>query len=130
MEGVGGGEFYNCAMTGEWTADPGELVRLCRRIESDEGSAVSKHRGARSLDVDILFFDGLTSLDGGITLPHPRMHLRGFVLVPLREVWPDTLPGLGATAESLLAECPADGHIIRVTEIPAPGAYWSGTDAR
>jgi 2-amino-4-hydroxy-6-hydroxymethyldihydropteridine diphosphokinase len=117
-------------MTGEWTAGPGELVGLCRRTEACEGSGVSKHGDARTLDVDILVFGELTSLDGGITLPHPRMNRRGFVLVPLREVWPGTIPGLCATADSLLAECPGDGHIIRVTEIPAPGGYWSGTDAR
>jgi 2-amino-4-hydroxy-6-hydroxymethyldihydropteridine diphosphokinase len=124
-EGVDGGEFLNCAMTGIWTSDAETLLDLCRRAELKEGSETVKNGSSRSLDVDLLFFGELTRVPAGIVLPHPRMHLRNFVLVPLSEVWIGGIPGLGRTAAELLAECTPSGHIIRVADKPLPGDYWS-----
>ncbi len=128
-EGVGGGDFLNCAMTGKWTSDAEDLLELCRRIELLEGSETVKKGSPRSLDIDLLFLGKATSIPGGIVLPHPRMHLRDFVLAPLSEVWRGDIPGLGRTAVELLAGCPPSGHIIRVTDRPLPGTYWNGRNA-
>jgi 2-amino-4-hydroxy-6-hydroxymethyldihydropteridine diphosphokinase len=112
-------------MAGTWQLPPETLVETCRSAERAAGSPRDKRGAARYLDVDILFFGELTGICGEIELPHPRMHLRDFVLVPLSQVWPDQVPGLGRTPSGLLADCPCDGHIIPVNEKPPPSAYWS-----
>jgi len=59
--------------------------------------------GPRVIDLDILFYDGCTVEEADLEIPHPRLHLRRFVLVPLTEVAPDFVhPGFGKTVRELL----------------------------
>lgn len=108
---VEGGEFLNAAVCGAWTGADIELLCLCRSIEIESGSPVRKEGGARQLDVDVLFLEGGVS-SRELTLPHPRMSLRRFVLVPLGEIWQETVPGMSETPMELLKQVQDDSSII------------------
>lgn len=105
QDGVPGGMFWNCVVVGEWTGADGELLAAVRTIESSCGSPTRKRGASRNVDLDVLFLEGGRSTRAMI-LPHPRMHLRRFVLKPLSEVFTDPVPGLGLTPEALLAKTP------------------------
>lgn len=71
---------------------PLELLRICQRIESAAGRVRDVRWGPRTLDVDILWIDGVELDDPELQVPHPRMFQRRFVLAPLSELAPDLLP--------------------------------------
>lgn len=108
---VEGGEFLNAAVSGLWHGTDLELLLLCRSIESRFSVPVKKNGAARALDVDILFLDGGVSISE-LVLPHPRMTLRKFVLVPLCDVWSEAIPGLGKTPATLLKHVKDSSSII------------------
>lgn len=107
---VAGGDFMNFVAVGEWSGSDHGLLELCREIEALCGAPVDKLGDARSIDADVLFIEGGS---GGpdLLLPHPRMHLRRFVLVPLGEVFDGPVPGFTLTAGELLAQTPDESHI-------------------
>ncbi len=107
---VQGGEFLNCVAVGGWRASDRALLKTCREIEALCGAPVKKHGGARSMDVDVLFLESGESVEDMI-IPHPRMHLRRFVLVPLAEVLSEPVPGLGLTPKALLARTGDDARV-------------------
>ncbi len=119
---VQGGEFLNCVAVGEWPASDRALLHVCREMEALCGAPVRKNGAARSLDVDILFLEGGVSVEEMI-VPHPRMHLRRFVLVPLAEVLSEPVPGLGLTPEVLLART---GDDSRISLYEGAALAWSG----
>jgi 2-amino-4-hydroxy-6-hydroxymethyldihydropteridine diphosphokinase len=79
--------FLNQVVALETALGPAELLAAARRIEDEAGRARDVRFGPRTLDVDILLFQGVESDDPELTLPHPRLWQRAFVLVPLAEVW-------------------------------------------
>lgn len=93
--------------------DPISLLKLCLETEAELGRVRTVPRGARTIDIDLLLFGNhiiSATLDGiELTLPHPRMHLRRFVLQPLAEIAPQlTHPVMQQTVEQLLASLPDD----------------------
>jgi len=81
--------YLNAVVAIETDLDPHELLRRCQEIEQLAARERSERWGPRTLDVDVLLIDG-TRLDSeDLTIPHPRMWERGFVLAPLRDVAPD-----------------------------------------
>jgi 2-amino-4-hydroxy-6-hydroxymethyldihydropteridine diphosphokinase len=80
-----------------------ELLQLLLRIESELGRRRSGERwGPRCIDLDLLTYDDLECRSDALELPHPRMHLRAFVLVPLLELEPGfVIPGRGPAADCL-----------------------------
>jgi 2-amino-4-hydroxy-6-hydroxymethyldihydropteridine diphosphokinase len=73
-------------------------------LERRAGRKRTVHWGPRTLDVDVVTVDGVTSADPELTLPHPRAHERAFVLAPWLDVQPDAiLPGHGRVADLLAA---------------------------
>lgn len=122
---VDGPEFLNCAMVGRTPLKAREVLDRCREAERSAGSAVRKDGGARRLDVDMLFMEGVITDDAQLTLPHPRMHLRRFVLAPLAAIWNRPVPGLGAAPQRLLADLQDDCGVWRVAPEPLEGhAEW------
>jgi 2-amino-4-hydroxy-6-hydroxymethyldihydropteridine diphosphokinase len=87
---------------------PAELLALLHRIEDRFGRERRTRNEPRVLDLDLLDYDGLVQPGGpGPALPHPRMHERAFVLLPLRDVAPDWRhPVSGATVAALIDRLP------------------------
>ncbi len=101
--------FMNAVITVRSALEPHEVLSRTHQIELDLGC--STHRNAdgsycdRSLDIDLIACDDIVCHDDTLTLPHPRMHQRSFVLEPLCEIAPQWLhPILHRTASELLAE--------------------------
>lgn len=82
-------EYLNAVVAVETTFDAHELLALAHELEARAERVRRERWGPRTLDVDILLYDDVTSDDPELTLPHPRMWERGFVLAPLRDVAPD-----------------------------------------
>jgi 2-amino-4-hydroxy-6-hydroxymethyldihydropteridine diphosphokinase len=105
--------FLNCVVEAETELPPPELLKKLRQIEDQMGSKKLVAKGPRLIDLDILLF-GDESIDTPeLQVPHPRMHLRRFVLVPLVEIAPEFRhPSWGATAADLLAST-RDKSVVR-----------------
>lgn len=79
-------DFVNGVVEVETARSAEELLVLCQSVEKSLRRVRLIRWGPRTIDVDILLYDGLISSDPQLTLPHPRMHERGFVMVPLAEL--------------------------------------------
>jgi 2-amino-4-hydroxy-6-hydroxymethyldihydropteridine diphosphokinase len=121
--------FLNMVVRLETDREPRDLLRLIREIEADRGRERAFRNAPRTLDVDVLLYgDRQLRLDG-LTVPHPRMHLRPFVLVPLLELEPGLRePGSERTYREILDDLPpgADGAVEPV--MPAAPLLNSNTE--
>ena len=81
--------FINCAVKIETDLSPYDLVLSLQSIENILGRERVQKWGPRTIDLDILFYDDLVIESDELTIPHPRAHLRRFVLEPLSEIAPD-----------------------------------------
>lgn len=114
-------DFINAAAEIKTRLGPHELLAALLEIEHRHGRVREFANAPRVLDLDILLYDGLVCHECGLTLPHPRMHQRAFVLQPLHEIAPHcVVPGHGAVAE-LLEDC-AGQHIERIKGRREPAA--------
>jgi 2-amino-4-hydroxy-6-hydroxymethyldihydropteridine diphosphokinase len=80
-------EFLNQVVLLRTMLLPLDLLAECQRIEKEHGRVRELRFGPRTLDIDILLYEGIESDDPELRLPHPRMVRRAFVLVPLAEIW-------------------------------------------
>ncbi len=124
IEGVSGGDFYNCVLAVDFYGTADELHGNCREAEILLGSMIKKNNEPRTLDLDLLFFDGEKREGPELVLPHPGMAGRRFVLKPLSEVWQERIPVLGKTPEELLSECKDGSRITLVHQMPSKGCFW------
>ncbi len=91
--------FLNLAVAVETTLSPEALLALAQKIEKELGRVRHERWGARTIDIDILCFEGVERNTPDLTLPHPYMTERAFVLVPLAEIAP-ALTVKGKTVEA------------------------------
>jgi len=103
--------FLNMVLELETTLEPLNLLELLLSIENQMGRKRNQKYGPRNIDLDLLFYDDLVLNSDRLTLPHPHMHERRFVLVPLVEIAPQVVhPLLKKTAERVLMELSTDSE--------------------
>jgi len=98
-------DFINAVCAADTTLPAGALMQALLDLERAQGRQRDVPGGPRTLDLDLLLYDDLVCHEPGLTLPHPRLHERAFVLYPLSEIAPGlSIPGRGLV-ESLRAGC-------------------------
>jgi len=106
--------YLNAVVLAATTLSPAALLALCQRIEAEHGRERNVRWGARTLDIDIISYGELVCETANLILPHPRAHLRAFVLVPWSQADPTAvLVGPGGGAVSALAAAADDRDGVR-----------------
>jgi 2-amino-4-hydroxy-6-hydroxymethyldihydropteridine diphosphokinase len=106
--------FLNCVVEAQTKLTPLDLLHAVRAIEARMGSEKLVVKGPRLIDLDILLYGDKTIDTPELQVPHPRMHLRRFVLAPLAEIAPRARhPRLGQSAAEMLAST-ADKSQVRI----------------
>lgn len=99
-------DFLNQALITVTSLNPIEAMRGLQDIEYQLGRVSSEPNGPRLIDIDMLFYEHLILFSESLTIPHPRLHMRRFNLVPLNEILPwYRHPVFKKTINQLLAEC-------------------------
>jgi 2-amino-4-hydroxy-6-hydroxymethyldihydropteridine diphosphokinase len=95
-------DFVNAVAALRTELTPSALLQALLQLEAQQGRVRSEPNAARTLDLDLLLYDARIIHEPGLDVPHPRMHERAFVLMPLVELDPKLIiPGRGAAAELL-----------------------------
>lgn len=97
--------FLNQVVMAETYLEPEELLAHLKRLETALGREPSFQNGPRLIDLDILFFDDIIIDSPPLVIPHPRLHQRAFVLVPLNDIAPNLFhPLLGKPVREMLLD--------------------------
>lgn len=116
--GVEGQDWYVNAVIGiETDLSPHALLEVLLAIESHMGRKREKKWEARIIDLDLILYGNEILEEGHLTVPHPLMHVRRFVLIPMAEIAPERVhPVLGKTMKELLKDLPEEGQAVRPLE--------------
>jgi len=113
----GAGPFLNAVLEFSYNGAPMELFKMLKQLEVALGRPHDHaHNVSRSIDLDLLYFGETRLQSEELSLPHPRMHRRRFVLQPLSEIRPElVLPGQATTVRELLASLDQSTKVSRLT---------------
>jgi 2-amino-4-hydroxy-6-hydroxymethyldihydropteridine diphosphokinase len=106
--------FLNMVLEIETKLTPNEILSQIIDIEKKMGRYRDKQNqfGPRTIDIDILFYGGKIIRNNKLIIPHPRLHLRNFVLMPLKDIAPDLVhPVLRKNIKTLFKELPDDSRV-------------------
>ena len=111
----GAAKFLNAAIEVGYASSPKDLLRELRAIEQSLHRAERRTQNEpRTIDLDLLYFGSRKLRSTSLTLPHPRLHQRRFVLQPLSDVSPNLIvPGKTETISQMLAQLPAEPTVVR-----------------
>jgi 2-amino-4-hydroxy-6-hydroxymethyldihydropteridine diphosphokinase len=114
----GAPKFLNAVVEFGYDGDPRDLLKKLKRIEDALGRPREHARNvSRKVDIDLLYIGDKKINDSKLELPHPRMHLRKFVLQPLADIRPESmLPGQTKTVRELLAQLNDSCNVVRLTK--------------
>jgi len=113
--------FLNCAIGLETTKMPKQLMAALLRIERAMGRRRVKKKGPRTIDIDLLLLGNTVMTSAELTIPHPAMHERRFVLEPLAEIAPDARhPVYGKTIRELRDALPEGQAVRKITRQLSP----------
>lgn len=116
---AGGPDYLNAVAMLRTDLDAPALLAALLDVERDFGRERPFHNAPRTLDLDLLLHGEAVVSAPGLVVPHPRMHLRAFVLAPLLEIAPAVrIPGIGSAA-ACLAAC-RDQRVERIGHLPFP----------
>lgn len=113
--GFSGPDFLNAVVAVETEVEPRDLLEALLQEEAVRGRLRGRAMGDRPVDLDILSWEGRQVDEPGLTIPHPGMTVRDFVLLPLVELAPETLVN-GATARSYQERLGRDGNCSRLKD--------------
>lgn len=105
--------YYNMVIAIHTRLSAQKLLRACQAIENQQQRIRQKHWGARTLDIDLLLYGNQTIKQRNLTIPHPEMLFRDFVLLPLLEIVPEIRLPNRNRIQSYLEAC--ETHIILKT---------------
>src|SRR4029077_4811582 len=109
--------ILNCPAILETEKMPRQLLKALLDVERDMGRRRVQNKGPRTIDIDILLFGGSVVKTKGLTIPHPALHQRRFVLEPLTEIAPDVShPVLKKTIRELRDELPPGQAVRKVSQ--------------
>jgi len=114
----GASKFLNAVVEFDYERDPVQLLEQLARIEESLGRKRDHQKNvSRAIDIDLLYCGDRQIDSERLQLPHPRMHLRKFVLRPLTDIRPDlVLPRQKKTVRELLTELEGSGEVVRFTD--------------
>jgi 2-amino-4-hydroxy-6-hydroxymethyldihydropteridine diphosphokinase len=103
-------KFLNQVIKAVTYLDPDRLLKHLKRLEVALGRKASFPNGPRSIDMDLLFYDDLVLNKPSLVIPHPRLHERAFVLLPLMDIAPDLVhPVTGKTVREMAEQSNMEG---------------------
>ena len=103
-------KFLNQVVMVKTYLEPEPLIKHIKRLEVALGRKATFRYGPRLIDIDILFYDDLVLKTPSLTIPHPHLHERGFVLVPLMDIAPDLVhPVIKKSVGEMTAQCRVGG---------------------
>jgi len=109
--------FCNCAVEVRVDMEPAEFLATIKRIERDLGRRPAPRNRPRKIDIDILMAEDSLAESRDLTIPHPRLAKRKFVLVPLQEIAPRAVhPQLKKTVSELLKITADKSKVVRIPE--------------
>ena len=102
--------FLNQVVKAQTYVEPEPLIKHIKRLEIALGRKATFRNGPRLIDIDILLYDDLVLNTPALTIPHPHMHERGFVLLPMMDIAPDLVhPVTKKSVREMLAMCNLGG---------------------
>ena len=114
----GAQKFFNAVMEIDYDNDPIDLLKSLKAIENALGRPANHSRNiSRKIDIDLLYAGDMIIDNEQLHIPHPRMHVRRFVLAPLAEIRPDLiLPNQRKTVSELFAALDDPAEVVRARE--------------